>query len=245
MGAAPDDEELRSTVADACRILAHRGLVEGVLGHVSACAALGGSMLLRCRGRAERGLGATTPADVRAVGLDGTLRDSSGGWELPKEWPIHAVFYRDRPEVRAVVHAHPLSTVLCGLAGLKLRPVIGAYNIPALRMAERGVPVYPRSVLITRLALAEEMFGAMGSAEICLLKGHGVTVVGRSVEEATVKVVNLDALCRLTVDLARIGATPTDIPPEDLAELPDLGGHFNDRMAWDALLWEADHSSGT
>ncbi|HZD72910.1 MAG TPA: class II aldolase/adducin family protein, partial [Actinomycetota bacterium] len=51
-------EELREQVATACRVLADEGLVESVLGHVSARA--GDRMLLRCRGPREHGLRFTT-----------------------------------------------------------------------------------------------------------------------------------------------------------------------------------------
>ena len=108
----------------------------------------------------------------------------------------------------AVVHAHPYAAVLCGLAGLELRPVVGAFNIPAMRLAEEGVPVYDRPVLISRDTLADEMVMALNDRRACLLYGHGVTVVGATVEQATVTATDVEELCRLTVDLARLGARP-------------------------------------
>jgi ribulose-5-phosphate 4-epimerase/fuculose-1-phosphate aldolase len=225
---------LKEQVATACRILAARGLVEGALGHVSVRTPED-DVLVRCRGPEERGLARTVAADVRAVTLDGTPREPMDGWQAPVELPIHTELYRRRPEVRAVVHAHPPAALLCGLAGLAPRPVFGAYNIPALSLALEGVPVYPRSVLISRSELAEEMVRAMGSSRVCLLRGHGITVGGASVEEATVTAVNLEVLCRVTVQLHCLGSTPPSVPDEDLAELPDLGGGLNTVMAWQAL----------
>lgn len=52
--------ELRGEVAVACRVLATEGLVENILGHVSA--RVGGRMLIRCRGPRERGLRPTRTA---------------------------------------------------------------------------------------------------------------------------------------------------------------------------------------
>jgi ribulose-5-phosphate 4-epimerase/fuculose-1-phosphate aldolase len=224
----------RCLVATACRVLGVRGLVDGVLGHVSARVGED-TMLLRCRGRGERGVARTAPEDVRLVGFDGLHREESDGWQVPKEWPIHAGVLTARPDVHAVVHAHPRSVLIAGLAELDLRPVYGAFNIPGMRLALDGVPVYPRPVLISRPELAAEMLEAMGRARVCVLRGHGITVAGATVQQATVTAVNLEELCSVSLELARLGATPPVIGAEDLAELPDLGGAFNDTLAWNAL----------
>jgi ribulose-5-phosphate 4-epimerase/fuculose-1-phosphate aldolase len=227
----------RAEVALACRILAHRGLIEGILGHVSL--RLGDDeMLIRCRGPRERGVRWTTADDIRHVTLDGEHVEPDDGWEVPKELPIHGEAYRARADVRSVVHAHPPAALLCGLANLTARPVFGAYNIPAMRLAEAGVPVFPRPILITRPDLAQQMLDAMGSHTVCLLAGHGVTVVGETVHQATVRAVDLEALMSVTVSLAQLGASPPSLSEEDLAELPDIGKAFNDDMAWAALAAE-------
>jgi ribulose-5-phosphate 4-epimerase/fuculose-1-phosphate aldolase len=129
------------------------------------------------------------------------------------------------------------------LADFRPRPVFGAFNIPAMRMALEGVPVYPRPVLISRPELADEMIDAMGDRPVCLLRGHGITTVGISVEAATVAAVNLNELLTVTVDLARLGADPSELDPEDLAELPNLGQAFNDGLAWQALVAELELSA--
>jgi 3,4-dihydroxyphthalate decarboxylase len=217
--------------------------MSGTLGHVSARTP-DGDMLVRCRGREEAGVVATAVQAVRRLGLDGRHLEDSAGYEAPKELPIHTVIYRSRPDVGAVVHAHPRSAVLCSLAGLTPQPVIGAYNIPALRMALKGVPVFPRSVLIAREELAQEMVAEMGSAEVCLLRGHGVVAVGPTVESAAVAAVNLEELTDLTVSLKLLGVAPPPVPEADLQELPDLGRHFNDELAWRALQSETFGSAG-
>lgn len=239
MTAPSDVETQREMVAVACRILAREGLVDGILGHVSARVDEA-HMLVRCRSPLERGLMHTTSDDVRVVDFDGRGDELAGGWSPPKELPIHSECYRARPDVRAVVHAHPRSALLCGLAGLPPRPVFGAYNIPALRLALDGVPVFPRSVLITRRDLAAEMLAAMKDRSVCVLRGHGITVVGDSVEQATVRAVDLNALLEVTVSLAMLSADPEPVTEADLAELPDLGSAFNDVLTWRALAAKLD-----
>jgi ribulose-5-phosphate 4-epimerase/fuculose-1-phosphate aldolase len=229
---------VRGKIATACRVLAHRGLTQGVLGHVSARAG-DGALLIRGRTPDDTGLSRTTERHVVRVDYDGNVADRvkpAEGWAPPKELPIHARLLQRRREIGAVVHAHPTEALLCGLADLPLRPVFGAWNIPAFRMALDGVAVYPRSVLISRADLADEMIAAMGSSRVCLLVGHGITVAGDTIEQATVAAVNLAQLCSVTVELARLGVEVPNVPEADIAELPDLGGEFNDVMAWNSLV---------
>lgn len=222
-------QELRREVALACRVLARAGLAADVLGHVSV--RVEGGLLVRCRGPAESGLLFTTADDIHLVGPDGEA-ELPGGYAVPGELAIHAETLRARPHVRAVVHAHPPALVAADLAGLALRPVIGAYNIPAARMARDGIPVYPRGVLIRRAELAREMLAAMGSAPACVLRGHGVTTTGSSVPEAVIRALNIEALARMLLAAAQAGGHPPDLPEADAAELPDLGGTLNTESVW-------------
>src|SRR5215475_4746926 len=128
----PDLTELRRSIAQACRILALHGLAEDVLGHVSVRTGTA-ELLIRCRGPAERGLLFSTPDDVHLVPIDGPA-ELPAGYVLPSELPIHTELLRRRPQVRAVVHAHPPAVITADLAGLRLRPIVGAYNIPAMRL---------------------------------------------------------------------------------------------------------------
>jgi ribulose-5-phosphate 4-epimerase/fuculose-1-phosphate aldolase len=236
--------ELREKVALGCRILGARHLVDGVLGHISARVGPR-SLLVRCRGPHEEGVARTRPADIRLVDLDGNHLEDSDGWQVPKELPIHTRLLETRPDLGAVVHAHPPEVLVAGLAELPLRPIFGSYNIPAMRLALDGVPVYGRSVLISRTELADEMLAAMGQSRVCILHGHGITVAGTSVEQAVVTAIDLNELCAITVRLAALGVTAPEVPEGDHAELPDLGSAFNDELHWRSLVAELGHHSST
>lgn len=238
-----DGPELRAKVATSCRILAAEGLVSGILGHVSARVA-DDELIVRCRGAQERGLALSDASDVWRLQLDGTPVDLPEGFAPPNELPIHTELLRTRPDVGAVIHAHPPAALICALADLPPRAVFGAFNIPAMRMALDGVPVYRRPVLITRPELAAEMVDAMGTRPVCVLYGHGITVAATSVESATVMAINLNTLLAVTAELGRLGATPPTLDERDLAELPDLGSAFNDRLAWQALVAELEAGVG-
>lgn len=63
-----------------------------------------------------------------------------------------------------------------------------------------------------------------------VVHAHPAAVV--TVEQAVLRVINVDELARLSLEVVRCGGKPQDIPVEDLAELPDLGSGFNDRFLW-------------
>jgi ribulose-5-phosphate 4-epimerase/fuculose-1-phosphate aldolase len=221
-------------IALACRLLAHRGLAEDILGHVSVRRGAD-ALYVRCRGPRERGLLFTDPDDVHLVSLDGdpVVPD---GYQAPNELPIHREVLRARPDVEAVVHVHPPAVVAADLAGLTLAPVVGAYNIPAMRMALDGIPVYPRAVLIRNPGLGKEVAAALGDRPVCLLRGHGIVAVGETVQQAVVRALNVTALASITLQASQHGHTPPALAAEDIAELPDLGSAFNDEMVWRSYL---------
>jgi ribulose-5-phosphate 4-epimerase/fuculose-1-phosphate aldolase len=152
---------LTELLATACQVMAETGLVEHVLGHVSVRTAPD-ELLVRCRGPEEAGLTYTTADDIRAIRMDGT--GDLGDWTVPNELPIHTEIMRARPDVTAVVHAHPPAVVTASLLDTPLVPLYGAYDIPGARLAADGIPTWPRSALITSPALAHEMAGRSGTA---------------------------------------------------------------------------------
>ena len=64
------------------------------------------------------------------------------------------------------------------------------------------------------------------------MKGHGITVTGKTVEEATVRALNLNTLARATLQVAQTGRKAADISLDDIEKLPDLGSTFNDTWVW-------------
>ena len=229
---------MRESVATACRVLAATGLVEHVLGHISLRVAPA-ELLLRCRGPEESGLAYTTAADIRRVPMDGT--PDLGGWSVPNELPIHVEVMRARPDVTAVVHAHPPDVVTMSLLDAAWLPIFGAYDIPAARMAADGIPVWPRSVLVNSTALGQEMAAALGARPVLVLRGHGLVSAAtgpaeQALRRAMLQAVAVNSLAAATLAVLRAGGTPRAIPPDDLALLPDLGAGFNVDTMWRHLV---------
>ncbi len=230
---SPSPSDLRPLLATACRVMADRLLVEDILGHISARLD-DDHLLVRCRGQAERGLSFTEPDDIRTVELatGRIVDDPDGGYAPPNELPIHTSVLSARPDVVSVVHAHPPEVVVASMAGVALTPIFGAYDIPAARLAAASIPTFERGILINDDAVASEMVAGLGDADAIVLRGHGLVTAGSSVPAAVLVALQVDRLARMHLAVRRAGVTPTDLPADDLAALPDLGPGFNEATMW-------------
>jgi len=222
----PDERQL---VALACRILAMEGLTETTLGHVSLRVD-DGHFLVRGRRTSEHGLLFTTADDIALADLDGNLHPGEPPISLPSELPIHTALLASRPDCLAVVHAHPPAVVACTVVGADLRPVVGAYNIPAMWLAADGIPTYQYSGLIRSAERAAGMLGAMGDRPVCLLRGHGLATAGQSLARAVLTAIDVNALARLTVTCLQMQRPLTEVDPGDYTDLPVFGDDYYDQV---------------
>ncbi len=207
---------LRRKIALGTRILASQGCLGDILGHLSVRIPGTDQMFIRCLGDEEKGLLYTDVRHVRRLGFDRTVEQVEG-YRVPLELPIHGELYKARPEARAVLHAHPYHCLVATIAGIELRPIYGSYDPLSLGAAIQGIPVYPRSVLIDSPELAAEFMAAMGGRDCCLMRGHGLTVYGPTVEAVTLLALRLEMLAKVTLDAARAGGGPPEpLPQADL-----------------------------
>lgn len=205
-------------VAVACRVLGKLGATHTTFGHVSArCGDDGGAMVIRGKGSDETGVRYTSPEDVVRVGLDVTLLSGRAGLRPPSESYLHAWVYRLRPDAQSVIHLHPETAVLLTIAGRELRPVYGAYGRGSA-LAATGVPTYDSSLTISDDERGERFARFIGEKNAVLMRGHGITVVGDSVEEAAVTAMSLIELADITYKALLIGQ-PAVLPADEVAEI--------------------------
>ena len=156
-------DEQRALVAEACRVAAARGLVDGILGHLSL--RVDDERLLHPMPQRHRPGCGVHPAHPISGSSNSTaaqaLPENSIGYRVPNELPIHVETMLADPRHRAVAHLHPPAVVAADLAGITIRPIYGAYDIPGAWLARGGVPVYERAVLIRNDKLGKEMVAAM------------------------------------------------------------------------------------
>ncbi|MGV0625229.1 class II aldolase/adducin family protein [Mycolicibacter minnesotensis] len=224
---------LRAKVAQACRVAAARGLVDGILGHISLRIDED-HLLIRCRSESDDGVAFTRPDDIRLIGFDGTAGGAGelDGYRVPNELPIHVETLLAHPEHRAVAHLHPPAVVAADLAGITIEPIYGAFDIPGAWLARQGVPVYPRAVLIRTPELGKEMVAAMRGRPVVICRGHGITSAAATVPQAVLQAISLDQLATMSLRVRAAGGTLRPIDESDWADLPDLGPAFTADATW-------------
>jgi L-fuculose-phosphate aldolase len=209
--------DIVAVVARACRILGKLDLTHAALGHVSYRLGESETMLIKGKGPAEVGLRYTRPEDIVQVDFNAEMVSGPADLQPPSESFLHIWLYRKNPQVRSVIHVHPEHAVLLTICDKDILPIYGSYG-GGVRLAIEGIPTYPRSVRINDNRLGEEFATCMGAKQAALMRGHGVSVVGTSVEDATVRTIELNQLVTMTYKAYLLG-TPGRISDEDIQTL--------------------------
>ncbi len=209
-------QEQRELVALSSRILGKLDLTKSTSGHVSARVAGTDTFLIRARGPAETGVRFTRPGDVILVDLDGRKIQGSDELDPPQEVYIHSWLYRSREDVQSVIHIHPATVVLFTICRKPLLPIYGAYDPTSIRLLMQGIPTYERSITVSNDELGQEFAQVMGDKPACLMRSHGLTTAGPSVEEATITAIKLNELAEMNYRASLLG-TPHPIPDEEIA----------------------------
>jgi ribulose-5-phosphate 4-epimerase/fuculose-1-phosphate aldolase len=126
------------------------------------------------------------------VHFDFSLRKLSGVGTIPLEATIYTETFRARPDVNAIVHAHPPMCVALSLAD---RPVAGVHMQSARYGA--GVPIYPHPIFIIDEAEGQDLAKALGQAPAVTIKGHGIVTVGRSIDDACINAMYMERTAKL------------------------------------------------
>ena len=222
------NDDIRSLVATASRILAAAGQGDLIWGHASARDPDGHGVWLKS---AQWGLEETTPDRVHLVSEDGQVLEGDG--QRHSEYPIHTEVMIARPDVGGVVHTHPPHAVALAATGQGLRPVSHAANffVP---------PEVPRFTgtgdLILSRDLGREVAAALGSAPALFLVNHGIVTVGPDLRTATVAAVLLERACAQQMLTHAFGGWPTwSGPGESRSKRRNIYPDGSVRAVWDYL----------
>ena len=196
--------ELKQTLVTACHILDREGITDGY-GHVSV--------------RVPRTTTFLTIANVspglasvdRLILMDCNGKYLGGAMTPPNEWPIHACVFKARPDVMSVAHTHSIWSTLFSVLPTKMKPLhhYGKF------LSTDGPPVYQGAGLVRTVERGESLAEVLGNGPVVLMRAHGDTVVGASIQQTIQRTVRLAMLGELA-HLAHLHGEPRTLTTEEL-----------------------------
>jgi len=184
----------RRDVVRVCRRLYERGLIAGQDGNVSV--RLGPDRVLVT----PAGLSKcdVVEADLVEVALDGTKR--KGKRFASSELAVHLAIYRGRPDVNAVVHAHPPTATGFAVAG----ETLPANVLPELVYGVGPVALVPYETPGTEV-LAERFIPYLEGHDAWLLASHGAVTAGPSLLLAHQRMESIEHAARIVLAARAVG----------------------------------------
>jgi ribulose-5-phosphate 4-epimerase/fuculose-1-phosphate aldolase len=186
----------------ANRILYDQGIVDG-LGHVSVRhPTQDGVFLLSC----NRAPGLVKRQDIVCYDLDGNAVSQTT--ERPYlERFIHSEIYRARPDVVAVVHSHSPSVIPFAITHNPLKPVFHMSGFLGSGSAHFEIreAAGNSDMLIRSAYLGEALAKSLGKHNCVLMRGHGSTVVGTSLEQVVYRAIYAEVNAKLQLAANGLG----------------------------------------
>lgn len=200
-------ELLAEEIVAVCCRLYDRGLIAGQDGNVSVRLP-GGNILVTPAGLSKVDV---TVEDLVELTPEGAM--VTHGCSASSEVGMHLRIYRERTDVRAVVHAHPPVATAFGVAGRDFMDAI----LPEVIFHLGTVPLVPFAVPGTP-ALGDAMAPFLASHDAFLLASHGATTVGPTLRLAHQRMESLEHASRILHAAAALGPA-TRLRGEDVAAL--------------------------
>jgi len=196
------DPALVEKLVLANRILYRHGVVDG-FGHVSVRHDGSPGHFLLSRNMAPA---LVRHEDIVTFDLEGTALDADGR-RVYLERFIHAEIYRARPDVNAIVHSHSPSVIPFGVTGQALRPVfhMSGFLGEGSALFEIRDVAGDTDMLISNNALGVALANSLGSRSLVLMRGHGSTTVGASLEQAVYRALYAEVNARLQIQAKSLG----------------------------------------
>ena len=200
---APSPALIDELVA-ANHILFDQGVVDA-FGHVSARHDKRPDRFLLARNMAP---GSVTADDIVEHTLDGEPVNARGR-KVYLERFIHGELFRRRPDVMAVVHSHSHAIVpLSVVKGAKLRALFHmagfiGQDVPVFEVRDSGGD--GTDLLISDNALGRALAELFDRADIALMRGHGSTVVAKSIPEAVYRAFYAEVNARYQLQASQLG----------------------------------------
>jgi ribulose-5-phosphate 4-epimerase/fuculose-1-phosphate aldolase len=224
-----NETEARDVLAAAHRIAVHDGLTEGSWNHISYM--LDGQRMLITP--ASRHWALMEPESLVVAEDDSAARRL--GLQFYIGYRVHAPLHQARPDALCALHLHtPYATALSLLEGE-----------PLLMSSQMSVEFHGRIAYNDQYDLlggAEEqgrrIAAALGDKDVLVLRGHGILVVGQTIERAYLDAYLLELACRTQLLAMSTGQPLRTFSPQEADKLSSHGVDDEEAMRHFAAMRE-------
>ncbi|HEY7616327.1 MAG TPA: class II aldolase/adducin family protein [Terriglobales bacterium] len=184
----PSERQIRRQIVLFGAMLHQRGYVAATDGNLSV--RLDENRVLATPTAMCKGM--MRPSDLVIVDLEG--RWLAGRRCVSSEIGMHLLIYKRRPDIRAVVHAHPPTATGFAAAGMALNQplvsevVIGLGSIPLARYGTPGTP-----------ELCEALEPFLSQYDAILMSNHGVVTYGTDLHQAYMKMETVEHFAQIAL----------------------------------------------
>ena len=169
-------------------------------------------------------------SDVIRIDLEGNVLE--GDWPVPPGIPLHLQLHKLRPGVEVAMHNHPLY----GTVWADMQEVPDALDQSSSLGGGELVLVDEYDGPVNDPGGARKAIEKMGEAEIALLAGHGVFVLGNSVRAVHQRAVALEQRCRHAWHVrAAAGKVASPLPRSYVERMRQSAGD-NFLGFWEAMV---------
>ena len=223
-------DDARYQLALANRIVAYEGVLDG-FGHVSVRHPDDPSHYLLARSRSPELI---EPGDILEFTLDSKLL-TPGDFLPYGECVIHGEIYKARPDVTAVCHHHSTAILPFCIAGVELKPVmgLGATMGTTAPFWDSRDEFGDTPMVVTTPAQGQSLARALGSHAMVLMRRHGATVVGASLQEAVFRTIFSHRNAELVLKTRALG----EVSPLSQGEA-EMAGAYSLRERPMGRAWE-------
>lgn len=211
--AAPKENLLREEIVHVGKLLYHRGLIVATDGNISARLDDGTILITPsglCKGFMSPDQLIIIDLDGRKVGLGTT---ANRDLKPTSETAMHLEAYKQRPDVKAVVHAHPPHAIALSIAGLTLADCMLPEAIVFLGLTPTTPYATPSSE-----ENAQAIRAVITGHDALVLERHGSLTVGDSPLNAYYRTETLEQIARITYMLRQLGGGQP-LPPFQVEKL--------------------------
>jgi L-fuculose-phosphate aldolase len=190
------ESDIRAGIVEVGRRLWLRGFVASNDGNISV--RLGPDRLLMTPASVSKGF--MTAEMMVVTDLEGKLVSGAPGRKPSSEILMHLVAYQNRPDVGAVVHAHPPLATGFAVAGIPLDRAVLAEVVTTLG----SIPIAEYGTPSTR-ELAAAVAPYVRSHDGLLLANHGALALGADLFAAYYKMETIEHFARISLVARQLG----------------------------------------